>query len=245
MTNDDNLFKKLSVLKRAGSFSISGGAMIHILIYGDSNTFGCNPAASSGADPEEPFRYEKESRWPECLKKELGPGWEVIAEGLPGRTAALDEPFKPYRKGSLTFTAIVRSHYPVDLLIFMLGTNDLKFSHTPEYVAKSMEVLLEMAYNPYSWERQKCPRVLLIAPPKLSENIRSSCFYGMFTEESVQISGRIGKLYKKLAEKWKCDFLDAAEFVKASPVDCVHLEREGHKILAKAVAEKIKAMFRR
>ena len=210
-----------------------------ILCYGDSNTWGAIPGG------DETTRYTENVRWTGVLQSVLGNDYRIIEEGYCGRTTVFDDVVENRVNGLTYFAQCIASQSPLDLIIIMLGTNDLKFSHTPEYVAKSMEVLLEMAYNPYSWERQKCPRVLLIAPPKLSENIRSSCFCGMFTEESVQISGRIGKLYKKLAEKWECDFLDAAEFVKASPVDCVHLEREGHKILAKAVAEKIKAMFRR
>lgn len=208
-----------------------------ILIYGDSNTFGCNPAASDGKDPNENLRYEKENRWPNILKDILGSKYEIVDEGLPGRTAALDEPFKPFRKGINTFVAIAQSHYPVDLLIFLLGTNDLKFAFHEQDVQKSMEALLCVALNPYNWDRQPVPKILLIAPTPIAEPVSESCFYGMFREEHVAISKKVAPLYRELAEQYGCYYLDAGALIEASPIDCVHFTREGHHVLAKAVAD--------
>ena len=217
--------------------------MKHILIYGDSNTFGCNPKASDGKDPNENLRYEPENRWPYILRKSLSPDYEVIDEGLPGRTAALDEPFKPFRKGIDTFVAIAQSHYPVDLLIFLLGVNDLKFAFHETDVQKSMEALLQVALNPYNWDRQPVQEILLIAPPPLAEPISGSCFYGMFREEHVEFSQKVAPLYKELADAYHCHFMDAGAFIEASPIDCVHFTREGHHVLAEEVEKKIKEIL--
>ncbi|MBQ8306155.1 MAG: hypothetical protein IJX90_08070 [Blautia sp.] len=217
--------------------------MKHILIYGDSNTFGCNPAASDGKDPNENLRYEPENRWPYILRDKLGVDYEVIDEGLPGRTAALDEPFKPFRKGTGTFVAIAQSHYPVDLLIFLLGVNDLKFAFHEQDVQKSMEALLQIAMNPFTWDRQSVPKILLIAPPALADPIRESCFYGMFREEHVAMSKKVAPLYKDLAEEYGCEFMDAGTIIEASPIDCVHFTREGHHVLAEAVEKRIREIL--
>jgi len=55
-----------------------------VLCYGDSNTWGYDPATQS--------RYPREVRWPRVLRKELGDGYLVIEEGLNGRTTVWDDP---------------------------------------------------------------------------------------------------------------------------------------------------------
>ena len=54
-----------------------------IVCFGDSNTWGYVPG-SDGA------RHPREARWPSRLQRLLGDEWEVIAEGLNGRTATID-----------------------------------------------------------------------------------------------------------------------------------------------------------
>jgi len=62
-----------------------------LLCYGDSNTYGFDPA--SGA------RFPPGVRWPGVLAAELGAGWHVIEEGLGGRTTVHDDPFLPHCNG--------------------------------------------------------------------------------------------------------------------------------------------------
>lgn len=216
--------------------------MKRILIFGDSNTFGCNPEASDGSRPDVPFRFPKNVRWTGVLASLLGESYEVIEEGLPGRSAALPDPFEPFLQGTSSFQAIARSHYPLDLLVFVLGTNDLKFARSAEHVALAMEALLKMALNPFLWVDGKAPEILLVSPTRVREGIMESCFSGMYTAESVEMSERLGALYEKLADTYGCAFLDAAAFAEASPVDCLHMDPENHARLAAAMAEKIKML---
>jgi len=50
-----------------------------VLFYGDSNTYGYDPAGFMGG------RYPKESRWTEVLQMNLRGLWRVVSDGEPGR----------------------------------------------------------------------------------------------------------------------------------------------------------------
>ena len=93
-----------------------------ILCYGDSNTWGCIPL--TGAQP--PRRYGPAQRWPGVLRRELGDGFGIVEEGLNGRTTVWDDPLEPYRSGKELLVPCLLTHQPIDLVIVMLGTNDLK-----------------------------------------------------------------------------------------------------------------------
>ncbi len=89
-----------------------------IVAFGDSNTWGYDPATGG--------RFPRPQRWPSVLQRELGADFEVIAEGLNGRTTVHDDPIEPYRCGADALPPCLMSHAPVDLVILALGCNDLK-----------------------------------------------------------------------------------------------------------------------
>ena len=89
-----------------------------IVCYGDSNTYGYNP--------ENGFRYEYEERWTTILQKELKDSAIVIPEGLNGRTTSFEDELRPGRNGATYLDPCLHSHGPIDLVVLMLGTNDLK-----------------------------------------------------------------------------------------------------------------------
>ncbi len=100
-----------------------------ILCYGDSNTHGFNPATQG--------RFSLSERWTGVLMRELGSDYHVIEEGLGGRTTVWDDPIMESRNGRDYLLPCLWSHKPLDLVIIMLGTNDLKdrFSLTPFDIA--------------------------------------------------------------------------------------------------------------
>jgi lysophospholipase L1-like esterase len=93
-----------------------------VLCFGDSNTWGCMPLTG----PEPPRRYGPSRRWPGVLRRELGDGHWVVEEGLNGRTTVWDDALEPHRNGRDLLLPSLLTHQPVDLVIVMLGTNDLK-----------------------------------------------------------------------------------------------------------------------
>jgi lysophospholipase L1-like esterase len=89
-----------------------------VLCFGDSITWGYVPLTAG--------RLLRAERWPGILQKSLGESYYVIKEGLNGRASVFDEPFRDGRNARTTLLAVLESHAPLDLLIIMLGTNDLR-----------------------------------------------------------------------------------------------------------------------
>ena len=92
-----------------------------ILCYGDSNTHGTPPMDHLGTNE----RHKWNERWPNVMANTLGPKYNVIDEGLPGRTTVHDDNVEGgMRNGMTVLPAILHSHKPIDLMLIMLGTND-------------------------------------------------------------------------------------------------------------------------
>jgi lysophospholipase L1-like esterase len=62
-----------------------------ILAFGDSNTWGYAPVQA--------VRYPKTVRWTGVMARALGEDFEVIEEGLNGRTTVFDDPEEEGRIG--------------------------------------------------------------------------------------------------------------------------------------------------
>jgi lysophospholipase L1-like esterase len=107
-----------------------------LVCFGDSNTWGYVP----GSDGE---RFPREVRWPNRLQAILGEEWEVIAEGLSGRTATVERPDSEGRNGLPYLLPCLLSHAPVDVVAIFLGTNDVNFVED-ERVAQCVGRLVEI-----------------------------------------------------------------------------------------------------
>ena len=53
-----------------------------------------------------------------------------------------------------------------------------------------------------------------------------------------------GRYFRKKALESGCEFLDTSEFIKSSDLDGIHFEREEHRKLGEAVAQKIGSIVR-
>ena len=112
-----------------------------VLCFGDSNTHGTPPVPNLGASG----RYDRSARWPTLMAGHLGADWHVIEEGHPGRTTVHDDPIEgAHRNGLTVLPSLLESHKPLDVVILMLGTNDLKgrFSVNATDIALSLERLI-------------------------------------------------------------------------------------------------------
>ncbi len=204
-----------------------------ILCYGDSNTWGYNPATSS--------RFSRDERWTRVLMRELGDAYEIIEEGLNGRTTGWDDPIEGYKNGKEQIIPCLVSHKPLDLVIIMLGTNDLKarFAVPAFDIANSAGKLVEIARKSETGPDDTAPKALLMAPPPTA---KLTDFAEMF-EGAEAKSRKFSQHYKRVAEEYGCDFLDTSEVIVSSDLDGIHFEADQHQKLGKAVAAAVKGIF--
>jgi len=204
-----------------------------IVCFGDSNTWGYSPSDSE--------RYPFEKRWTSILQKELGKDFFVIPEGLNGRTTAFDDPVEKNKNGYSHLKTILESHKPLNLIIIMLGTNDLKtrFGICAQEIAYSAGNLVDYVLRSSAGINGDSPKVLFIAPPVIKE---ASVFSYIF-RDSVEKSQDMGMYYRKVAEELNVPFLDASDIVVSSPFDGIHWDEEEHTMFAKVVAEKIEEII--
>ena len=206
-----------------------------ILCYGDSNTWGWSPSDMN--------RYPPNVRWPGVLRQLLGEGFSVIEEGLPGRTTVWDDPIEGYKNGATYLPPCLASHAPIDLVVIMLGTNDLKlrFSLPASDIASGIGVLVDIVQRSAAGPQGHAPAVLVIVPPTIaplpgSEN--DEAYAG-----GAEKSRLMARYYRQVAGLRGCAVLDAAEIIAVSPVDGIHLDPEAHAQLGWAVASKCREML--
>lgn len=201
-----------------------------ILCFGDSNTWGHDPA--SGA------RFDEDTRWTGILQNLLGSDYTVIEEGMRGRTTVWDDPVDNRISGVSYLWPCLDSHAPVDLVIIMLGSNDLKIQWNlhPKSVALGVGRLVEMTQKCYFGPNLAAPQVLLVSPIHMTN--ANACPY-FFDETSLAKSRQLSGEYREIARQTGCHFLDAAQHAAADPAEGIHLNPEGHKNLAKALYKKI------
>jgi len=198
-----------------------------IVCFGDSNTWGYHPATKE--------RYGRDERWAGMLRNALGAEYLVIEEGLNGRTTVWDDPIEGYKNGKEYLVPCLESHKPLDLVIIMLGTNDLKkrFSLSAFDIAKGAGVLASMAQGSETGPGGHAPKVLLLAPPPVAKLTE---FAEMF-EGAEDKSQKLGRYYRQVAQELGCAFLDTSEVIVSSDVDGIHFDPEEHRKLGEKVAE--------
>jgi len=205
-----------------------------ILCFGDSNTWGWDPSKCT--------RYGRNERWPGIMRNELGPDYEIIEEGLPGRTTVFDDPIEGvFKNGSTYLQPCLESHQPVKLVIIMLGTNDLKirFSASAFDIANGAGVLVDMIKSSSAGPGNAAPQILLLAPPPLGQ---LGDFDDMF-RDAPEKSLKFAHQYERVARERNCHFLDLSGIVTTSDVDGVHLDKAEHVKLGTAVAEYVKKLI--
>lgn len=204
-----------------------------ILCYGDSNTWGYDPVTQD--------RFDETTRWPRVMGQILGYGYEVIEEGLGGRTTVWDDPIEGYKNGREYLIPCLESHRPLDVVILLLGTNDLKkrFSLSAYDIAQGAGALIRVIQGSQAGRGGGPPQALLLAPPPLAPLAE----YAEMFEGAEAKSRKLAGHYAWVAKIWGCAFLDTAKVIVSSPLDGIHLEGGEHCKLGKAVAEKISTLF--
>lgn len=201
-----------------------------VLIFGDSNTHGTRPMQAPG----QMHRHPPGARWTDRLAALL-PGWTVIAEGQPGRTTVHDDPMEgPHRNGALLLPALLESHRPLDAVVLMLGTNDLKqrFSVGPDDIALGLDRLARIVRASAAGPDGAAPRLLLACPPPIRE---AGCLAGVFAGGAAKSAG-LGAAVAALGARIGAPVLDLGAVVRVSEVDGIHYDAEAQAPLAAALA---------
>lgn len=210
--------------------------MKSILCFGDSLTWGYQ--APNGA------RLPLEDRWPSVLQNALGSQANIIAEGLNGRTTAFDDyTAVEDRNGVRILPTLLGTHSPLDLVIILLGSNDMK----PQVVGDAfssysgMRRLIQIIRSHPYGEGSAVPEILVVAPPHISES-DDPAFAAMFAGGIVE-TAKLGPLLSGLAEEMKCAFFDASTVAKTTSLDGVHLDRENTRAIGQGLEPVVRAVL--
>ena len=215
--------------------------MKNILCFGDSNTWGFIPESITESHPR---RHPHDVRWTGVLARELGQGFRVIEEGQNGRTTVHDDPFALVRNAKAVLPAILQSHKPLDLVVLMLGTNDLKnvFGVSPSEIAVGAKILSQTILTSDAGLAAKPPRLLLLCPPTIGQLSHLPDLEAKLTNAQAR-SQQLPKHYEAVAAALGCAYLNTQEIVTPSPVDGIHLDAAAHQKLGLALVAKIKSLF--
>lgn len=202
---------------------------IRILCFGDSNTWGYSPQDGS--------RYPSNIRWTGVLQKFLGQNYQIIEEGLNGRTTDLDYSNRIGRNGRQHLIPCLDSQAPLHFVILNLGANDTKteFARSPESISTAIEGLIRIIKSEGLENPSPEVKIILVSPSAILEGI------GGYGDKLVGASGKIKKLatlYREIALRYGCIFVDLSH-VEPSKIDGVHLSEESHKTIARIFYETI------
>ena len=177
---------------------------MNVICFGDSNTYGYDPRGYFGG------RYDAGSRWVDILAAKTG--WTVSNLGENGREIPTSAPDFPD---------------DTDLLIVMLGTNDLLQGRSPDQAAERLEYFL----SGISLDRSK---ILLIAPPPV--------VLGTWvpSQQLIDNSYTFTQLCQTLAEQLGIRFADAGRGDVPLAYDGVHFTEQGHRTFAAGLLEKLR-----
>jgi lysophospholipase L1-like esterase len=201
-----------------------------IICYGDSNTW--------GNVPDSDLRYPRSVRWPSVLQKLLDENYEVISEGLCGRSLK-SEIAKPEKNGITYILPCVLSHDPIDWITIMLGTNDVKdkYKLSAEDIADNLKETISIIKNADIDSLDKL-KILIICPPEIIPSEQHGVDENF--KEGIENFKKLPDLYKKVASETGSYFLNANDYIKSSKIDGYHLDADAHLKLAEVVANKIK-----
>ncbi len=209
-----------------------------ILCFGDSNTHGTMPMS----DPYALDRHPDGQRWPDVLAAALGTGWVVLAEGHPGRTTVHDDALEGgHRSGAKALPVLLDTHRPIDLVVLMLGTNDLKarFSMTPWDVARGVEQLLSIIAASTAGPGGAAPRALVVSPVPISE---VGFLAEMFQGGAVK-SRALAAPLADVADRCSAGFWDAGDMGAVDADEGIHLTQQAQAAIGTALAENLRGLF--
>ncbi len=207
-----------------------------VLAYGDSLTW--------GYDPVQLGRHDYADRWTSVLQKGLGHGVRVIAEGLNGRTTAYEDNLADCdRNGARVLPTVLETHKPLDLVIIMLGTNDMKpvvAGHAVDAMS-GIKRLVGLVRN-HDWGFDfEAPEILIVSPPPICETANE--FFAAMFKGAIPEAAMLASLYRDLADEIGCGFFDAGSVAKTTPLDGIHLDAENTRAVGRGIESVVRMML--
>lgn len=213
--------------------------MKNILCFGDSNAWGFIPAQAT--------RYDRSVRWTGIVSESLGENYRLIEDCISGRTTVYEDPCVKCRCGMSSIGYALLAQAPLDMVILALGPNDLKFTDSDgsmRGIARLVDLVknADIVFDSYAPIFPNGVKILLLGPPLIRDDIGEKR-PGHALANAAHESKLLAEKYRRVAEEKEIHFLDVSGISEASPADCLHMEPESHKAIAKAVAEKIRSIF--
>jgi len=173
----------------------------------------------------------------------LGAGVRVIEEGLNGRTTVHDDPLEEGRNGRTYLLPCLLSHQPIDIVVLMLGCNDLKtrFALPAGDIADGAAQLARSIQLSGTGPDGGAPRVLLVSPPPVADLKHLPELDAKFSGAAEKVR-LLPPLYERAAKALGCAYLDCQQVVKGSRIDGLHLEAADHAKLGRAIADAVRGM---
>jgi len=210
--------------------------MKSVLAFGDSLTWGAIP----GSDD----RHQFSDRWPNVLEQGLGNSVRVIENGLNGRTTVHEDHFSPHRNGADHLPGLLEAHSPLDLVIIMLGTNDLNHRHGGRAfeamwgIDRLVEIIL---HHPYTRGMGR-PEILLVAPPHLRVATSEPDYHGYFGA-AIEESAKLAAAYERIASERGCRNFDASTVATVSELDGCHLDAENTRAIGTGLMPVVRSLL--
>lgn len=207
-----------------------------VLAYGDSLTWGYDPVSRN--------RHAYEDRWTSVLQKALGHGVRVIAEGLNGRTTAYDDHLGDgERNGVKLLPSLLATHKPLDLVIIMLGTNDLKrgIQGTAIGATNGVKRLVKLVQH-HDWGFDfETPDVLIVSPPPICET--ADALFGAQFNQAIDEGAMLASMYRDAADELGCGFFDAGSVASTTPLDGIHLDADNTRAIGRGIEPVVRMML--
>lgn len=215
---------------------ITDPGVVRILCFGDSNTHG------TPADDPDYARLPADRRWTGVLQTVLGDGFDVVEEGLNGRTTDTDHPDRPGCNGREYFVPCLQSHHPLDVVVVMLGTNDLKscFDRTPQEIARALDGYVDDVAANLADRHGNVPATVLVSPIWIDDTAASyqDPTSAGFDGRGVQGSRELDEAIHRVARDRDVWYADAAQAARAGD-DGLHLSLDSHAPLADLIAVRV------
>lgn len=215
--------------------------MKNVLFFGDSN-FWCGRIGTTNLAPGPAERLAWEERVAGIAQALLGSDWRVIEDALPGRTATIDDPLSPNHMGLRHLEIALELHAPVDVLVLMIGTNEIRemFGMSAAMIACSAERLVALAKRPASGYPAR--RIIAVAPPPMHPRVFEMQFGFMFGRDAYEKSLGLSAAYRDMSNRQGVEFFDCAPLnFELNEIDGVHFSPEDIRRFAGAICQKIRS----